>query len=547
MIASATPRTYPLGFTAAAALPVMVAVVLVRATPVLGADFPLNDGGLFFAMAADLRHAGLQLPAFTSYNGSIIPFAYPPLGIYIAAVAQSVLPVDPFDVFRWDPLLFSIAAVAAMFLLAREFLPTAFHALVATAAFGLLPQGYIWGIEGGGVTRAPGQFLALLAVVAAARAYRTAGSRQIVAAGILGGLTAMTHLNAALFTAVTFALLTLRSPTRQSFHVAVRIAVVMAIVSSPYLVTTISRVGLSGFVGAGSLSSPVSDVIRGLVWLMTFNFSSEAYFPFIGGAALLGIIYSLSRRVVFITIWLLAILTLDPRLGLMYATVPLAILAAVGFIDVVLRLVPGVAADVPAGPLIPPEIWAVRSARWLMMVGLLIPLSAALVFNASVSTPDRAVLPAVRDAAKWAADNTPPEARFVVISGDSAGLQGEQEWFPVLAGRVGVATPQGTEWLGRGVWAATLTADIGLQACAPATADCLESWSKASQLSFDYVFLPKGRLRGSSSPDDCCAVLRASLEQAGSFTRVYGGPGADIFRWTGAPSAWRLLGTRAGT
>ena len=51
---------------------------LVRGLPVLRADFPLHDGGLLYTMAGDLRSNGFALPAFTTYNGGQLPFAYPP-------------------------------------------------------------------------------------------------------------------------------------------------------------------------------------------------------------------------------------------------------------------------------------------------------------------------------------------------------------------------------------------------------------------------------------------------------------------------------------
>ena len=47
--------------------------VAVRAIPVVQADFPLNDGGLFATMIEGLARHGLHIPAFTRYNGGTIP------------------------------------------------------------------------------------------------------------------------------------------------------------------------------------------------------------------------------------------------------------------------------------------------------------------------------------------------------------------------------------------------------------------------------------------------------------------------------------------
>src|SRR3972149_6101368 len=62
------------GLALAVALPV-------RLLPLLGADFPLNDGGLFGAMGPDPIDSGVKLPLTTSYNNGTVPFAYPPFAI----------------------------------------------------------------------------------------------------------------------------------------------------------------------------------------------------------------------------------------------------------------------------------------------------------------------------------------------------------------------------------------------------------------------------------------------------------------------------------
>jgi hypothetical protein len=47
--------------------------IWLRLSSVLAADFPLNDGGLFWQMAQEIRENGYALPAFTGYNFERIP------------------------------------------------------------------------------------------------------------------------------------------------------------------------------------------------------------------------------------------------------------------------------------------------------------------------------------------------------------------------------------------------------------------------------------------------------------------------------------------
>jgi hypothetical protein len=67
------------------------AACLVRLPLVLAGEVPLNDGGVFLAMATDPANARLAVPDFTSHNRAHIPFAYLPLGNFLtAAVAARV-------------------------------------------------------------------------------------------------------------------------------------------------------------------------------------------------------------------------------------------------------------------------------------------------------------------------------------------------------------------------------------------------------------------------------------------------------------------------
>ena len=119
-----------------------------RIGPILAADFPLRDGGLFVTMAHDIRNAGFGLPTFSSFNMGDVPFAYPPLGIYILAL----IPGDPIATERWLPLVWSMLAIPAGYLLARE-LTDERRAGLTALIFAALPC--TWAIEGAGFAPAP--------------------------------------------------------------------------------------------------------------------------------------------------------------------------------------------------------------------------------------------------------------------------------------------------------------------------------------------------------------------------------------------------------
>ena len=66
----------------------------VRFNPAILARFAINDGGMFAVMIDDLKANHYLIPAVTSYNHAGIPFAYPPLGFYLGALATDLFGSD---------------------------------------------------------------------------------------------------------------------------------------------------------------------------------------------------------------------------------------------------------------------------------------------------------------------------------------------------------------------------------------------------------------------------------------------------------------------
>ena len=200
----ASERRPAVPWRAIAAITVLGAVV--RLIPVLSADFPLNDGGLFAEMILAIRANGFALPAAAHYNAMDLPFAYPPLGLYVAALL-SESPSSALTTLRFLPAAVSIAAIPLAYAVFRPLLSTEATALLATAAFAVMPRSYNWAIAGGGVTRSIGLLLALVAVAGAIRMYRGRALRWPIIAGVALGLTGLSHPQAAVFAGASVCLL----------------------------------------------------------------------------------------------------------------------------------------------------------------------------------------------------------------------------------------------------------------------------------------------------------------------------------------------------
>jgi hypothetical protein len=512
------------------------AAFMVRAGFVFDSSFPLNDGGLFYVMAQEIEDAHFALPHVTAYNHAGIPFVYPPLAMYIAATLDRATPLSLIDVFRLMPLAVSTASVGAFLLLARRFFARREAVVVAAFLFGMIPPTFDWMIMGGGLTRSLGFAFALLALHEAHAAYTERAWRRGVTFGVLAGLTVLSHLEMATFTAFTTGLFFLFHGRHRAGVIASGVGgVIAAAVSAPWWATIIARHGLAPLLAARASGgeSPGTPAYA----LLNFNATGETLFPAVAVLALLGIVACLLRREYLLPAWFLAAIFLDPRAARPSSAAALALLATVGIFAIVVPLL-----NSPAAVQLEDAGYAVTarglrpSPRWLAAAAV-IGIVGYTTISAMVSqgrllsgmTPDE------RAAMAWVAQHTPADARFAVVTDDGWARDRTSEWFPALTGRQSVATVQGLEWM-PGAYRTARTRYLALQKCSRAAASCLGEWSATNGVPFDYVYIPAIPPRIKQTEDDpCCAALRIALASDGGYERVYDGPGAVVYHRKGAP------------
>ena len=341
---------------------VALAGLVVRAIPVALADFPVNDGGLFVAMTRAIEAAGWRLPITISWNGSELPFAYPPLGFYLSGGLSSVFGLELTDVFRWLPLGRQRAGRARR-VPARPRAPALRRRrLVAALAYALAPVSYVWLVQGGGVTRAPGMLLAVLTIWQVVRLIRVSGRRTAVVVGVLAGLTALVHPGAAIFAAVSSVLLWLfEGRTVASVRVALVSVAIALLIAAPWLVITVSRHGLGTILAVPSNGpEPAAAILAVLAGRVT----GTAWFDPLAIAGLVVAIVWLVRRQFLLPIWF-----------------GVATLLSYPVRDGSLRSADRFGGSVPRARLTPT---AVGAARMAPLVSLVV-LAVALVFEAGAS------------------------------------------------------------------------------------------------------------------------------------------------------------------
>ncbi|MEO8037099.1 MAG: hypothetical protein ABI837_21920, partial [Acidobacteriota bacterium] len=324
-------RTYVIVIAAA-----IVLGCTLRAGIVLASDFPLNDGGLFFVMTRDIQSNGYALPAFTSYNGDGIPFAYPPLALYIAAAVNDVTGISLIQLFRFLPLLASCLSIPAFFLLAREILTSRRAVFFAVTLFGLLPAGFMWMIMGGGITRSFGFLFAILALHQIHQMYVKRAAWRAAPAALLAALTALSHLEMGWFVAFTAGLLFL-AYARNSYGVRVSLAVAggTLLLTAPWWATLLSRHGAGPLLEAAHSGS---YPLAGPLMLLSFDPTVEPLFAAVASLALLGAFSCLMNRRYWLPGWVAAAALLDVRAFPTSSTMAIAFLAAIGIENVLLPM-----------------------------------------------------------------------------------------------------------------------------------------------------------------------------------------------------------------
>jgi hypothetical protein len=508
---------------------VLAVGVMIRVMTVLASSFPVNDGGMFYAMARDIQASSYRLPAFTSYNSEHIPFFYPPLGFYMAAVCDDLTPFGLLDAFRVLPVTFAVLSLLAFALLARDVLRSRAAVIAAIFFFAVLPPAYTWMIMGGGLTRAPGFFFGLLTIRAVGRMYERPTARGATVAGALAAVTLLCHIEMAVFAGIASGVLfALHGRTRAGALASAAVVVLMLALSAPWWVIVVHQHGIAPLFAA--VATTGSTVLGPLLILSEFTVPVQPLTDVLGALALFGVVACLRERRYLLPGWLLAVALFDQRAFFTSTTPAIAMLAGVGLTEVVLPFAAGALRRDGADPGGRP---AGGPPRWLAGAVLTVVVGMCLIASI-ISTKDLLGLSTGEQAAMaWVRDNTPASSRFAVVSAQTWPVDRNSEWFPALTGRQSVATVQGSEWLTGGGFEAQRSRYLDLQQCTNSDGDCIARWAAADGVEFDYLYVltaPPGITNGPIGIDTCCRDLVLALRKDARYQLVYDGAGAVIFK-----------------
>ena len=490
-----------------------------RFSPTMLAGFAINDGGMFAVMVDDLKANRFILPAFTTYNHLNIPYAYPPLGFYFGALVSSLFGMDSTQVVRWLPAFFASLSIPAFYFLALQLLKNRFHAAVSTFFFALMPRALSWFVMGGGLTRSPGQFFMLLTLAFVVRLYTEERRSNIIWGGILGGLAVMSHPEAAVHTFVSAIFLWLAlSRTRAKFIQSIFVGVIVLAVAAPWWGSVISHHGLDPLLKGAATGSKVAAVFN----LLFFVFSEELYATVIAVLGLIGIAHRFVRRDYLLPLWMAIPFFIEGRSAAGPASIPLAMLAAVGLVEVVLPAM-------QASPSKDAEVSSTERNVFIYLILFLIFSTFQFGLQLSAAT----LYPPDAEAMRWVRQNTTEDSRFVVLTGtDSVSCDSTLEWFPAISGRKSLFTVQGTEWTKGAEFNDYVRSTYAVQDCLmESDMACLDRAVDRDE--YDYIYVSKILRVDNCSPlgrQQVFPYFVESLKSDSGFEIVYETDGVLISR-----------------
>ena len=502
--------TQPAAF---AALVALALGTLVRLLPTLPGPLTSGDGGLIVVMVDDLRNAGLQVPLVTTYNDAGLPFVYPPLALYAAAGLAELFDLSSLAVVRILSTALSLATLGVFAILAGRLLAPA-AAAGALMAYALMPHAYDGIVAGGGLTRGAGLLLALLAmVVAASRAGLS--RRTVVALGVLLGLAALSHPQAALFGAMACAVLAYHhGGLATTLRGMAGAAVIAALITAPWVLIVTDQHGFTSLLAAGHRWEPVLGVIR----IIGLTFSGAAFADLFLVLGVLGLAVELAGRRFALPALVVSLILAGEAGAVFMGAVPWALLAGAGFGFLLTGIGPALSS-------------ADRALRLAVAGGaLFLALIGSLGSDVDETSRLQRVSADQVDAMAWVAGETDPGTRFIVASTVVWGADEVSEWFPAVAERQSVATVQGSEWLGTDGFMVQRARHLAVLTCTPRTDACMAEWSAEAGLADAWLFVPKGQLNGPLSAPDCCPALRETVRGSVLYEVVYDEQGATIAR-----------------
>ena len=482
--------------------------------------YPAYGAGMYMQIVKQIQTNAFQPPLrIHHYSANGVPFAYPPLMFYVAAVVRSLGNIGPIAYARYVPGLVIIATVIPYYYLAKGFLHTSSKAGVATVVLATAPPVLTWHLSAGGIVRAPAFLLTVVGLFGGMRLFGAGDRRWLIPCAVLFGLTILSHPTYIVFFGVSYLLMfVFYDHSIRGLVDGAAIALGGVILAAPWWGWVIATHGISTIEAAAGTHSGLFGGVWRLYSLfvqpvIALNSISIFYI-----AAFLGAIYALNRRHFFLPTWMIVAgyLTDESRFIFVAGSMLISLLVLNGVRSRVINL-----------------SYSRQKLIVIAVVGLAIVsvLSVGALFGASdIHSPAGSqTQPAFIDnkdtqAMGWVKENTDSSASFVVV-GDTG------EWFPYFTGRPLLDSLWGAEWLGHKQYNRQISLFESISQCD--SSRCLTTTLNQANVHPQYVYLPKGKYTVRGQQVKTSPQMRSSMLASSKYKLAYENDEVMIFRVTG--------------
>jgi len=399
-------------------------------------NYPLGYAGLYTQMAVEIAKSNFHLPLSVPFYGpGGIPFAYPPLALYLMAVFIK-LGMSVWSYLRFAPPILSWLSLIPLFVLAKRISRSNLGGLVAVVLAASSYDLFDMQTTSGGIVRALAFGLGLLALYFFDRMVETFRWRDAVLAGVFFGLTALVHLGYAYFFALWIGVWVVTHPRRQNWMGAGVVVVVSLAFTLPWIMIMLERYGLSIFVnafpshGATSFISLIQNPVN-LMPVLRYNLQAVLEQPWFLVLVLAGLICLLVQKKFTLPLLFLLVPIMIPGILL---TLIVPILIAGYVLSFLYRSITSnkYITNKPLEKLI----------SSIVLVGIFIPIYLQSFNRLSHTIPG--VNQEMLEMASFIKNNTPPQASYQNLFWDA----NEAECLPYLTERNPDIANWGGEWIG---------------------------------------------------------------------------------------------------
>jgi hypothetical protein len=445
-----------------------------------------------------------------TYNGEEIENIYPPVAFYIVGQIQQIFGWELIEIFRWYPLVMSIAAIFIVHDFCRYYFEDDQEALIATALFALMPVTIISSIGGGGVVRATGAFFALTSIYMGYRLIIDQNRWLVLPVGLFLALASLTQPQSGIFAYASLiifvAMRDLSLKTLLKIIIAGAIALIFILGWILFIQQshgTFSPITLAFFNQLNT--DPFEKVLDTFTRENDPGLAREALIRVLSAFWLIGVFVCISLGRNEIVLWLTVII-LIPITTSANVVLPLAMVLAVTINYIIITGLSSFRVskryDPTTGKMVShSNNWAIYIGYTLtgliMVTNIINIVYARDIDNFSLGTIDEDNY----EAMEWVEEKTPAGSIFYVVTGSTSWDADEvSDWFPVLAKRTSYATVRGTEWIDDIKFNTHIERYRALQACMGRAPICLdgESLRIEADTADVYVYLTaeaRGRLR----------------------------------------------------